>query len=166
MGFNGEAVAATARTDLERSVWYSGYLLTFLATGEDTGGSFALVEELGRKGTSAEPPLHVQTREEECFYIIEGEMRFIIGDELIAAPAGTFVRLPPHVPHRFEIVSEDVRMLNLLVPAGFERFFRELSEPARSLTVPPASEGPPDIDRLLATARKYGVEVVSPPPRS
>ncbi len=156
----------TERTDLKRSVWYSGYLLTFLVTGEESEGRYSLVEEVGRRGTSANPPLHFQTREEESFYVIEGEVNFFVGDELIRARPGTFVRLLPHVPHRFEIVSNDVRMLNLCVPAGFEGFFHELSEPARSLMVPPAPEGPPDIDRLLATARKYGVEMVGPPPRS
>ncbi len=149
---------------LERSVWYAGFLLTFLATGEETGGRFALVEETGRKGQSAEPPLHIQTREEESFYVIEGEMTFYVGDRVIAAPAGTFVVLPRGVPHRFTIESEQVRMLNLCVPAGFEGMFKELSEPARALTLPPAPEGPPDIGRIVSAAAKYGVEILGPPP--
>jgi quercetin dioxygenase-like cupin family protein len=118
------------RSRLDRSIWYSGYLLTFLATAEETGGRFSLVEEVGQRGLSVEPPLHVQTREEESFYVIEGEMRFQVGDDVIEAPAGSFVTLPRAVPHRFEIVSEQVRMLNLCTPAGFEGFFRELGRPA------------------------------------
>ena len=150
------------RTSEDRSFWYSGWLLTFLATGEETGGRFALVEELGRKGLSAEPPLHVHTREEEWFYVIEGEMTAYVGDEVIHAPAGTFVVLPRGVPHRFEI-SEEVRLLNLITPAGLEGFFRELSEPARELTLPPPPEGPPDVARLVSTAAKYGCEILPPP---
>lgn len=155
--------AYAARTGEDRSVWYGGFLLTFLATGEETGGSFSLVEVLGRKGLSAEPPLHVHTREEESFYVLEGEMTAYVGDKVIPAPAGTFVVLPRGVPHRYEI-SEEFRALNLITPAGFEGFFRELSEPACELTLPPAPEGPPDVARLVATAAKYGCEILPPPP--
>lgn len=151
-----------SRDDLGRSVWYSGYLLTFLATGEETGGAFSLVEEVGRKGHSAEPPMHVQTREDESFYVIEGAMRFIVGDDVIDAPAGTFVCLPRDVPHRFEIVSDDVRMLNLCTPGGFDGMFRDLSEPAKEMTLPPAPDGPPDIEHLIQTATRYGVEILPP----
>ena len=152
-----------ARLYEDHSVWYGGYLLTFLATGEQTGGSYALVEELGRKGVSAEPPLHVHTREEESFYIIEGEMEFYVEDKVIHAPAGALVVLPRGVPHRFEIASEEIRCLNLITPAGFEGFYRDLSEPARELTLPPAPEGPPDVARLVSTAAKYGCEILPPP---
>jgi quercetin dioxygenase-like cupin family protein len=162
------ARATTARAHAacasgERSVWYGGYLLTFLATGEETGGRYALVEEYGRKGVSAEPPMHVHTREEESFYVIEGEMVFHVAGETILAPAGTHVVLPRGVPHRFEVASGEVRCLNLLAPAGFEGFFRELSEPARELALPPAPEGPPDVGRLVATSAKYGCEILPPP---
>ncbi len=153
-----------AQAGLERSVWYSGYLLTFLATGAETGGRFSVVEEIGRRDASAPPPLHIHTREEEYFYVIEGEMTFFVGDETIAAPAGTFVRLPRGVPHTFVIATQEVRMLNICTPAGFEGFFRDLSEPAMTLTLPPAPDGPPDIAKLQATAAAYGLQVVGPPP--
>lgn len=157
--------AAFIRADrdaLDRSVWYSGYLLTFLATGEETGGAFSIVEEVGQKGLSAEPPMHVHSREEESFYILEGRMRFVVGEETIDAPAGTLVVLPRGVPHRFTLETDHVRMLNMCTPAGFEGFFRDLSEPAPSMTLPPAPDGPPDIERLLRTAA-YGVEILPPP---
>ncbi len=164
MSGNATAPVQTNRADLDRAVWYSGYLLTFLATGEDTGGKYCLVEEVGRKGVSAEPPLHVHAREEEAFYVIEGAMTFQVGEEVIHAPAGTFVRLPRGVPHRFALASDEVRLLNLCAPAGFEGFFEELSEPAPALTLPPAPDGPPDIPKLLAAAAKYGVEILPPSP--
>jgi len=151
-----------ARGSDARSVWYSGWLLTFLAVGEETGGRFSLIEEIGRRDQSAVPPMHRQTLEEEGFYVADGEMTFFVGDETIPAQAGTFVFLPRGVPHRFEIVSEEVRVLNLCAPAGFEGFFRDLSEPARSLTLPPAPEGPPDVARLLEVASEYGVEFLPP----
>ncbi len=59
-----------ANLGLDRSVWYGGFLLTFLATSEDTGGAFSLTYTEARKGISVEPPLHIHTREEESFYVI------------------------------------------------------------------------------------------------
>ncbi|MGH3089051.1 MAG: quercetin 2,3-dioxygenase [Rubrobacteraceae bacterium] len=148
-----------ASAGAERSVWYGGCLLTFLATGEETGGSYTLVEEYGRKGVGAEPPMHAHTREEETFYVVEGEMKFHVGGEVVPAPAGTLVVLPRGVAHRFEIVSDEVRCLNLLTPAGFEGFFRELGEPAREAALPTPEE-PPDFARIASVAAKYGIEMV------
>jgi len=152
------------RTRLDRSLWYSGYLLTVLASGEETGGRFSLVEEVGRKGVSADPPLHMQTREEESFYVIEGEVTFYVGDDVIHATAGSYVQMPRGVPHRFSLESEHVRMLNLCSPAGFEGFFHALSVPAKAMTLPPPPDGPPDIAHLIRTAAAYGVEILGPPP--
>lgn len=146
----------------DRSVWYAGYLLTFLATAEETGGRFSLVEALGRRGLSDEPPPHIQTREEESFYIIEGQMSFFVAGEIIRARAGTLVTLPRGVPHHFTIDSDEVRYLNLCTPAGFEGFFRDLSEPALKMTLPPPSTEPRDIPRLIAVAEKCGVQILPP----
>ncbi len=151
------------RTDLERSVWYSGYLLTFLATAEETGGAYSLVEEVGRKGLSSEPPMHVHSREVESFYVLEGRMSFWVGERFIDAGPGTLVSLPPGIPHRFELASDEVRVLNMCAPAGFEGFFRDLSVPAPSMDLPPPSDEPLDIPHLIATAAKYGVEILPPP---
>lgn len=148
----------------DRSAWYSGWLLTFLATGEDTGGQFALIEAIGQKGRSAAPPLHVHTREDECFFVVEGAITCSVGDETFHVPAGSFVMPPRGVPHRYDLATEDVRLLNLCIPAGFEGFFRALSEPAPALTLPPVPDGPPDIPRVLAAAAEHGVEIFGPPP--
>ncbi len=151
-----------ADTGLDRSVWYGGFLLTFLATSEDTGGAFSLTYTEARKGVSVEPPLHIHTREEESFYVIEGAITAYVGDKIIHVEAGGLVTLPRGVPHRYTIGTEHARYLNLCTPGGFEGFLRELSEPALSMTMPPAPEGPPDIPRLIATAAKYGIEIVAP----
>lgn len=150
------------RGDLSRSTWYSGFLLTFLVTGEETGGRYSLVEEVARQGHSADPPLHVHTREDESFYILEGELTFFVADEVIQSTAGTVVFLPRLVPHRFTIDSDEARILNLCTPAGFEGFFKELSEPAGALVLPPEPSGPPDVERLIATAARYGVTILPP----
>jgi quercetin dioxygenase-like cupin family protein len=150
----------------DRSAWYLGWLLTFLATGEETQDRFSLTEVTGRRGQSAAPPPHVHTREEECFFVVEGAITCYVGEEaeVIHVPAGSFILLPRGVPHRYELASEEARLLNLCVPAGFEQFYKALSVPAATLTLPPAPDGPPDVARLVAVAAEFGIEILGPPP--
>ncbi|HUV68797.1 MAG TPA: quercetin 2,3-dioxygenase [Terracidiphilus sp.] len=149
------------RSSLEQSVWYSGWLLTFLATGEDTQGQFALQEQVGRKGNV--PPPHIHHREDETFYVQEGEMTFSIGDQTIKATPGTMVFAPRHVVHSFTIDSEQVRILVMNTPAGIEGFFKEFSVPAPSMTLPPPAElNYSEIQKMLAAAPRYGFEFVLP----
>jgi quercetin dioxygenase-like cupin family protein len=149
------------RQSLEQSVWYSGWLLTFLATGKDTQGQFALQEQVGRKGNV--PPPHIHHREDETFYVLEGEMTFSICDQTIKAAPGTMVFAPRNVVHSFTIDSEQVRILVQNTPAGLEEFFKECSVPAQSMTLPPPAEVPySDIQKMMALAPKYGFEFVLP----
>ncbi len=151
------------RQSLKESVWYSGHLLTFLATGEETQGRFALIEVVGRKGNV--PPPHIHHREDETFYILEGEMTASVGGQIIKGTPGTVIFVPPDVVHSFEIESEQMRMLVLLTPAGLEGYFKECSVPALAMTLPPPAEVPySEIQKLMAVGPKYGVEWVLPKP--
>lgn len=146
---------------LDHSVWYNGSLMTFLTTGEDTEGRFALIEAVGRKGNA--PPPHTHRREDEIFYVLEGELAVSVGDRTIQAVPGTMVFLPRNVQHSFTIESEQARMLVLLTPAGFEGWFKELSVPATAMTLPPKAEVTrEDVQRMLEIAPRYGLEFVSP----
>jgi quercetin dioxygenase-like cupin family protein len=149
------------RQSVERSVWYSGWLLTFLATGEETRGQFALMEQVARKGNV--PPRHIHHREDETFYVVEGEMTFFVGDETIKATPGTMVFAPRDIAHSFTIDSEQVRMLVMVAPAGAEGFFKECSIPAASMTLPPPAETPyAEIQKMMALAPTYGFEFLPP----
>ena len=64
---------------------------------------------------------HVHADEDDSFYILEGELTFVFGDEQVAAPPGTFVLVPPGVEHGFRNDRRPVRMLNIHAPAGFDR---------------------------------------------
>ena len=159
--FGRIAAFGRGRQSLERSVWYSGWLLTFLATGEETRGQFALMEQVARKGNV--PPRHIHHREDETFYVVEGEMTFFVGDESIKATAGTTVFAPRDVAHSFTIDSEQVRMLVMVAPAGAEEFFKACSVPAPSMTLPPPTETPyAEIQKMMALAPTYGFEFVPP----
>ena len=66
--------------------------------------------------------VHVHDDEDDAFYILSGELTFMLGDEEVRAPAGTFVLVPPGVEHGFRNdTSEPVRILNVHSPAGFDR---------------------------------------------
>jgi quercetin dioxygenase-like cupin family protein len=141
---------------MKRSLWYLGdTLLTILATAEETGGALGLVLASGRKG--AGPPPHTHRNEDETFYLLKGEGTFYVGGEAIKAVPGTCVFLPRGIEHWFTIDSDEATVLNLITPGGFESFFKELSVPAQSLTLPPPPSDPPDMARLTATQKKYGI---------
>jgi quercetin dioxygenase-like cupin family protein len=151
------------RGSLKDSFWYTGWLLTFLATGDQTQGRFALIDALTRKGNC--PPRHIHQNEDESFYILEGEITAWIGDQTIRGAPGTLIFGPRGVPHSFEIHSDQVRMLILLTPAGLEGYFKQFCTPAPALTLPPPAEVPyADVQNLIAVASKYGIENVPPKP--
>src|SRR5215210_2788708 len=124
------------------ALWWFGVLATIKATAEQTGRQYSLVEILAPDGY--EGVLHVHHFEDEAFYILEGEMTFYIGEEKIKARPGSFLFGPKDVPHAFTVDSGPARLLFVLSPAGMEGLIREMGEPARSLTVPPQPEEPPD----------------------
>lgn len=155
-----ESIALSrGRQSLDHSVWYNGSLMTFLATGEDTHGQFALIEAVARRGNV--PPPHIHHREDEIFYVLEGEIVISVGDRTIKGTPGTMVFLPRDVSHSFTIESEQSRMLILLTPAGLERWFKEFSVPALAMTLPPAEEPAyGELQRMLEAAPRFGIEFV------
>src|SRR5436305_16204 len=98
----------------------------YKAIGEQTRGNFALLEQAVPPGHG--PPRHVHHREEEAFYILEGEFGFELGDRQFVAGAGTFVLGPRDIPHRFWNAGKSTgRFLLIISPAGLEPFFEEYS---------------------------------------
>jgi len=158
---NNSAKGATVvQPDEGEATWFLASRMTIKATGESTNGQFGLTEALVPPGFA--PPMHIHHREDESFYVIEGELTVRCGDDTFSAKPGTFVTLPRGVPHGFVVVSETpVRMLNLMTPGGGERFFVDAGRPALTGGMPPA--GPPDIERLKQASMKYESELVGPP---
>ena len=143
------------------ALWAFGTLATIKASSETTGGRVAVIEHLAPQGAGS--PLNVHHNEDEWFYVTEGELTFWIGGQLTDAPAGSFVYGPRGIPHTFTVTSPEARFLLVTEPAGFEGFMRALSEPAQSLTLPPATTPSPDPERMTAIATEYGIEILGPP---
>jgi quercetin dioxygenase-like cupin family protein len=128
------------------------------STLENTNGAFGLMEHwMMPPGFGT--PYHVHHNEDEAFYILEGEVAFVCDGQWLKAGPGTYVFGPREIPHGFKVVGRNpAAMLLLCTPGGFERFVLEL---ATDMTTPPA---PPDIEKLVSTAAKYGIDILGPLP--
>ena len=142
-------------------LWFFGGLTTIKAGSAQTAGRVAVTENLAPRGSGS--PLHIHRREDECFFVIEGELTFWVGCVTIVAPAGSFVYGPRDIPHTFVVSSEQARFLLVVEPGGFEDFTRALGSPAERLEIPPPAGDPPDLDALVAVAAGYGIEIIGPP---
>ena len=128
------------------------------ATAETTNGGFGLMEHWEMPVGFASP-YHTHQREDESFYVLEGEMAFICGDKWLKAGPGTFVYGPRGIAHGFKVIgSKPARMLLMCNPAGFEGFVLEQAMP---INEPPS---PPDMAKLMELAAKYGIDVHGPLP--
>ena len=154
--------AIVRKADEGRTVAVVGDVYRFLATGEDTHGKYAQWEAIVPPGGG--PPPHVHSREEEGFYLLEGEITFTIGDKRLVASAGMFANMPVGTPHSFKNESgKPARMLISVAPAGLEQMFFEFGVPlaeGATTALPPTKE---EIEKLLAVAPKYRIEIKLPP---
>ena len=150
------------KPDAGRTIAVVGDVYRFLAVGEDTNGQYALWEAIVPPGGG--PPPHVHSREEEGFYILEGEITFFVGDQRLVASAGMFANMPVGTPHSFKNESgKPARMLISVAPAGLEKMFFEFGVPlaeGATTALPPTQE---EIEKLLAVAPRYGIEIRLPP---
>jgi quercetin dioxygenase-like cupin family protein len=128
-----------------------GERVTLKLTGDESDGTCAAVEI--STPPQVGPPLHVHHREDEVVYVLEGMYEIRVGGRVVPAPPGTFAFLPRDIPHRYTNVGYRTgKLLVTITPAGFERFFEELS-----LLSPDA---PFDREQLEAIGRRYGLEIL------
>jgi quercetin dioxygenase-like cupin family protein len=136
-----------------------GDVYRFLATGDETDGRYAMFEAVVAPGGG--PPPHIHSREEESFYVLEGEITFQVGDQQIVAKAGTFANMPVGSLHSFRNNTDKmVRMIICVAPAGLEKMFMEVGQPVAfgQQAQPPS---PAEVEKLLAIAPTYGIEIRS-----
>ena len=142
------------------ATWFLTTRMTLKASSDSTGNALTLIEVITVPGGTA--PWHVHHREDEMFYVLEGNVLYKCGDEVFQAGPGSFVFLPRDIPHSYKNISEtNARWLLLTTPAGAEGFFIESGIPATEDGLRPQ---PLDPQKLATIALKYGLEILGPPP--
>jgi quercetin dioxygenase-like cupin family protein len=124
----------------------------FMLAGEETGGGFSLVEHpIPPRALAA--PLHRHSFEDEYSFVLEGRVGALLGDDVVYGTAGDLIFKPRRQWHTFwNDGDEPARILELISPAGFERYFEEMVELLQR-------PGPPESSALAAIATQYGLEV-------
>ena len=141
--------------------WQVDILWTLLASSEQTGGSYTLLEQICPRDSGPSPHYHDQ---DEAFYILDGEITYLANGETIKGVAGSFVWVPRGTVHSFRVDSETARILNSYTPGGFERVIIALGEPAPQRILPP--KGRPmhgDQEKIMRVIEEIGMHVVNEP---
>jgi mannose-6-phosphate isomerase-like protein (cupin superfamily) len=140
--------------DEGEAVEFGGFGVRFMIDEAHSEGNFALVEHpIGPRVLAA--PMHTHRHEDEYTYVLEGEIGVQVGDKVRVARTGDLVYKPRGVPHAFWNAGDTpARALEIISPAGFERYFSEIAS-----LLPPNHHGPSDVQALLAVQEKYGLEM-------
>jgi len=131
--------------DTQAAVWFLGALSRVHLSGGQTGGAFALRDNLARRGNAS--PVHVHDRDDETFFVLDGELRVLMGEDDHTAGPGTVAVLPRRLRHAYVVTSATARFLSLHTPGGFEQFAAEVGRPAQALTLPPNPQDRPTSPR-------------------
>ena len=123
-----------------------GIGVKFKITGEETGHAFSIVEHPVEPRTLVPPHLHHDT--DEYSYVVEGQFGARIGDEIFLADPGDYVLKPRGIPHTFwNPTDKPARLIEIISPAGFEKFFAEAGELFKNTR--------PDPEKIQALSGKY-----------
>ena len=135
-----------------KEVTLAGQPMAFLVTGEDTKHT-SMFDWTVPAGFST--GLHVHRVQEETFYVLEGECEWQVGDQLVRATPGTYLFIPPGVPHNIGNASDKpARMIMTVSPPGHEHYFEELAQVA-------ARGGPPDAKAIAELRSRYDTDQLS-----
>ena len=142
-------------------VWWKGGRITVKTAGAETGDAFSQIETDDPRGTAT--PLHLHHNEDETFYVLAGEVTFVVGDERIDVSTGDFLFAPRGIAHAYIVRSERARMLVTASPAGIEQVLVGLGVPATGRE-PPVDAAMPPMDELVRLFTSHGCEILGPPP--
>ena len=138
-----------------------GDQITFLITGEETGGAFFMAEVSVPPGGG--PPPHIHHREEETFRLLQGTLTIQVGGKTLNALPGDFVHLPRGIVHCFQNTGKvDAKFLLVVTPAGLEKFFEEAFYPVADRSAAPPLLSETMLAGLLAAAPRHGLELLPP----
>jgi quercetin dioxygenase-like cupin family protein len=147
-----EATAAKVLGPRDGKAGFIGSIgVRFMIDGAESGGGFSLVEHPMSPHALA-APMHRHAREDEYSYILDGRVGALLGDEVVIGGPGDLIFKPRNQWHTFwNAGDEPAHLLEIIAPAGFERFFAELVE------LGGAAEGDPQA--LRALSERYGLEM-------
>lgn len=159
--------AAPALAPQDAVVYNHGDMLCRVVLGgEQTGGSFSMVEE--RAALGAMTPAHVHDREAETFIVLDGALEGWCEGRSTLVEAGSMIHLPARREHAFRVASESAHFYALITPAGFETFFRDsgvaLSQPFEGELPAPGPLTDEQIGRFVALLEPLGCRLTGPPP--
>ena len=145
-----------------RSLWVFGELLTYKIPSQRTGGAYTLFEVSTQPG--AGPPPHVHHREDESFYVLEGEYEFLGDSYSRKVETGSLIYVPKGALHAHKGVGDrSGRMLLIQTPGGlYERFFEKVGKPADRGAASLDIEDQPDMEKVAKVAAEYGIEIHQP----
>jgi quercetin dioxygenase-like cupin family protein len=130
---------------------------TVLIGNEETGGRFTLVETIEQSGD--ELPYRRHHWEDKTIYVLDGALALAIAGTWVHAPAGAAVFVPRGAEHAYAITTERARLLTMLTPAGFERFYQEYDA-----AIGPNATVLPSLEQVVTLAARYGCEITGPHP--
>jgi mannose-6-phosphate isomerase-like protein (cupin superfamily) len=131
-----------------------GVQVAIQISGRDTAGDFAQYESLVQPGGG--PPPHIHLREDETFYVLEGEFDIVCGEETIQAKPGDYAYAPKGALHTFKNTGTTPgRILTTSCPAGHELFFEEIDQLSQN--------GPLSMEEIVAVCERHHM-IVPPPP--
>lgn len=141
---------------------YNGGYFKVLMSSKDSGGAMAIIDITLPRGV--EPPPHFHRNEDEIFYLLEGDIKFQIGETIVEAKPGDAVFAPRMVPHHFTIGNEHARFLNIMTPGKFLDYFIEFSSPAQQKPAIKPPQGPPPAEAIAQMVTRleaaYGISLL------
>lgn len=145
-----------------RNLWFLNTHVTIRVSARDGSDGISVLEHHARQGDS--PPLHVHHNEDEIFHVLEGEVRYRVGDQEHHARAGETLLTPKGIPHTYRVESAEARMLTI-TQGEFENFVRAFGRPAERQGLPDPSglPTPEQAEALARACRQFGIELVGPP---
>lgn len=143
--------------------WFGNTLVSVNLSSSAGADGIAVIEHWMPFGEA--PPLHVHHREDEIFHILEGEMRFRVGDKALVAGAGETLLAPKGIPHAFRVESvTGARCITITRGADFETMLKTASRPATNPGLPEAATPTPEmIDMLVRICAENQIEIAGPP---
>jgi quercetin dioxygenase-like cupin family protein len=146
--------------DSAPAYWWLDDLWIVLAESKDTGGRFSMMQELLPKGSGPGP--HKHTWSDETFYMLDGEIAFLVGEEIKTGRTGDFILIPRNTRHAFRVDSETASFLNGYTPASLEAALVEHATVANERVLPPKGAAR-TINMTPELLKRYGMDMLPGP---